>query len=354
MASIVEPTFSRQDKQKIKRVVSEMIRDTDMIFLKRWKSDLDNYIGFFMEAKKLYPEKTTDRMIKEYIFLLTKALDFLRKEIYHIDPNHPQQGNFAHPIEGVGSSTNNYDELPRSYKAPLDNMHNKRAMNFKRPLTKKQDFEIGVELPWRDSSLKMLSSNYELGSECPHIKFGFAIWFLGRCKNIEDLYDMAIETRNKTGPLDKSFFERIVPYGPDEDDYSLTYESRFFENLPQPEGYDPEVEMFPSNLFNLKAWGNEELSLEGLRFLLWLSFIPENMKKKLFQYESEERKLEKKCNLTNLNMLRGTQGFPDQNVSDIAKFLGGTNKRRKTRKLRKSKKHSKRNKYHIKHHTKKR
>ena len=141
-----------------------MIRDTDMVFLKRWKSDLDNYIGFFIEAKKLYPEKKTDKLIKDYKSLLGSVLKFLREEIYHIFPNHPEQGRFDHPIEGVGSSTDNYDELPQSYKAPLDNMHNKRAMNFKRALTKKQDFEIGVELPWRDSSLKMLSSNYELGN----------------------------------------------------------------------------------------------------------------------------------------------------------------------------------------------
>ena len=111
---------------------------------------------------------------------------------------------------------------------------------------------------------------------------------------------MAIETRNKTGPLDKSFFEEIVPWGSHQDDYSLTYESRFFENVPQPEGYDPEVEMFPSNLFNLKAWGNTELELEGVRFSLWLSFIPENMKNNLFF-------IEKKRNLTNLDMLRGIQ-----------------------------------------------
>ena len=111
MASIVEPTFSRQDKQKIKREVSGMIRDTDMVFLKRWKSDLDNYIGFFIEAKKLYPEKKTDKLIKDYKSLLGSVLKFLREEIYHIFPNHPEQGRFDHPIEGVGSST----VLPQSY-----------------------------------------------------------------------------------------------------------------------------------------------------------------------------------------------------------------------------------------------
>ena len=339
MAAMQEPFFLGQDKKKIKKEVSKMILDTDIVFLQRWKSDLDNYIGFFIEAKKLYPEKTTDRMIKEYIFLLTKALDFLREEIYHIDPNHPQQGNFTHPIEGVGSSTNNYDELPRSYKDPLDNMHNKRAMNFKRALTTKKDFEIGVELPWRESSLKMLSPNYKLSSECPHIKFGFAIWFLGRCKNIEDIYDMVIKTRNKTGPLDKSFFEHIVPNHPD-DDEGVRYEERFLENFPQPKGYDPEVEIFPHNLFNLKAWGNEELSLEGVRFLLWLSFIPEHMKERLFHYESEERKLEKKRNHANLRMVERSGKLPEGSVSSIANYLGGIKNRSRTSNNNKSRKNN--------------
>ena len=198
MAAMQEPMFAGKDKKKIKKAVSNMILETDMVFLQRWKSDIDYYMDFFVEAKTLYPEKTTDELVEMYKPLLQAALAFIREEIYHINPNHPQQGHFAHPIEGVGSSTNNYDELPPSYKDPLDNMHNIRAMNFKRALTKKNDFAIGVELPWRESSLRVDIPSYNLGSECPHIKFGLALWFLGRCKNIEDIYDMVIETVSYT------------------------------------------------------------------------------------------------------------------------------------------------------------
>ena len=159
-----------------------------------------------------------------------------------------------------------------------------------------------------------------------NLKLGAAIKFNERCRNIDELYKRAIIAYRETAKSN----DDINTYD--------TYMRLFLKNLPEDNDFDPNKEFDEEDV---STFSNSEMGQDEIKFLIWLSLIPEHNMKSLFLFDSLERKLEKKRNQTNMGILNRSNVLPEGSVSEISKFLGGT-KPKKSRKTKRG--HKKRQK----------
>tara|TARA_Y100001935_G_scaffold247631_2_gene243807 strand:- start:781 stop:1626 length:846 start_codon:yes stop_codon:yes gene_type:complete len=155
-----------------------------------------------------------------------------------------------------------------------------------------------------------------------NLKLGAAIKFNERCRNIDELYKRALIAYRETAKSN----DDINSYD--------TYMMLFLKNLPEDNDFDPNKEFDEEDV---STFSNSELGQDEIKFLIWLSLIPEHNMKSLFLFDSSERKLEKKRNQTKMEMLNRSNVLPEGSVSEISKFLGGT-KPKKSRKTKHGKK----------------
>jgi hypothetical protein len=235
MASLFGPSFSATERNTIQRAVESFIKPDDIVFLQNWKNDVEHYLEFFNRNRAQNPNMSIDDMIERFYNFTTDVFLYIKKNA----------------------------------------------------LVNEEDIE--------DCSNRS------------EIKLGNAIVFNTRCRNIDTLYKRANDT-----------LERMIYNGePDiestnQDKYNRgkywtqgryvrgefeEYEELFLEKLDEEPDHNPDEETeewwdaYEENP-NMKdvLWFSVKdfLTPADVRFLLWLTLIPETKAAQLMNSETQE------------------------------------------------------------------
>ena len=213
MASLTDPSFSQEERNTIKRAVASFINPDDIVFLQNWKNDVEHYLKFFVIIRARYPNMSVDDMIERFYKFTLDVLLYIRK----------------------------------------------------RALASEEDIEDC--------------------SNSSKIKLGNAIVFNSRCRNIDTLYARANDAFESMGIFngEKYNSSKYWTQGAHRRGEFEDYEELFLEKLSEDPDYDPdaeteeEVDAYEEDQEkkNVVWISVKDSNTADVRFLLWLTLIPE-------------------------------------------------------------------------------